>query len=623
MTSLYADQIMRRAREAQPGWASLPVARRCSWLGRLRRLVARDCERIAKILAEETSKPLLDALSGDVMVTLEMMRYYESHAPGILQPRRIGKPMFFFQGTSFERTFEPHGVVLIFGAYNYPLQLSVVPLVTALTAGNAVVLKVSERTPRTAAMIEALCAEADLPAGLVQVLHGEPADSAALIDAVPDSIFFTGSSENGRAVAQRAARHLIPAVLELGGKDAALVFADCNMQRAMEGITYGAFSNAGRVCVGIKRAYVEESIHLNFVDRLRERIAALNVGSDAHADLYPLPADESALLRAQVEDAMARGARLHWPPDLNSVGSTPVLLTDVDAQSRLLTEETFGPVLCVAPFRDEAHALSLANDSRFALSGSVWTSDRQRARRVAAAITSGSCAVNDVVRVIANPRAPFGGNRHSGYGRYHGPEGLLAFSRTKTLMLANGRSNREVHWFPFSAATSRQLIALLRLRHGPAGLLASLLRRVGMLALASACVLPIAAAQTASGAALDIRVQLTPNAHGDLAYLVFRSAEGFPNDRARAIQRGFIPIPHGAGQMEISLRLPPGTYAASVYEDLNSNHELDHNFFGIPREPVGASNNPRARKGPPRFEDCSFTIGDKPKTITISVVPGL
>lgn len=498
-----------------------------------------------------------------------------------------------------------------------------VPLATALAAGNAVVLKVSERAPATAAVIESICAEANLPCGLIQVLHGEPANSAALIDARPDMVFFTGSSRNGRTVAQRAAAHLIPCILELGGKDAALVFADCNIERTIEGITYGAFSNAGRVCVGIKRAYVDDSIYLDFMMHLRQRIAALNVGSYPHADLCSLPEHESSLLRAQVEDAVARGGRLHWPVDFTSLGATPILLTDVHPQSRLLTEETFGPVLCVAPFRDEAHALSLANDTEFALSASVWTSDRQRARRVAAAMASGGCAVNDVIRVIANPHAPFGGNRASGYGRYHGPEGLLAFSRTKTLMLANGRRRREIHWFPFTPRTSRQLVALLRLRHNPAGLLSSVARLIFAVFLGALCLLPVAAAQQASGAPLDIRVQLTPDAHGELGYLVFGSAEGFPNDRAKALRRGFIPIRSGAGQLDIHLQLPPGTYAVSVYEDLNRNHVLDHNFFGVPKEPVGASNNPRARKGPPRFEDCSFAVSNNPKTITISVVPGI
>src|SRR6185437_14342662 len=149
--------------------------------------------------------------------------------------------------------------------------------------------KCSERTPETAALIAQLCARANLPRDLVQVLHDGPEQSAALIDARPDFVFFTGSSRNGQQVAQRAAKHLIPAVLELGGKDAVLVFADCHLERAVEGITYGAFSNAGRVCVSVKRVYVEASIHDEFLARLKHRISTLRVNTDLDADLCPLP----------------------------------------------------------------------------------------------------------------------------------------------------------------------------------------------------------------------------------------------------------------------------------------------------------------------------------------------
>ena len=233
----------------------------------------------------------LDALSGDVLVTLEMMRYYEAHAPEILRPRKVGKPSFFFRGARFELHLEPHGVALIFGPSNYPFQLSMIPTITALAAGNAVVLKCSERTLETAALIARLCAQVDLPQDLVQVLHDGPEQSAGLIDAHPDIILFTGSSRHGQMVAEHAAKHLIPTILELGGKDAALVFADCHLERAIEGITYGAFSNSGQVCVGVKRAYIAASIYENSVARIKQRIASLRVGSDPVAGiLAPFPA---------------------------------------------------------------------------------------------------------------------------------------------------------------------------------------------------------------------------------------------------------------------------------------------------------------------------------------------
>ncbi len=619
MNAPTSDQILAHARAAQPAWAALHISRRCAILGNLRREIALQCESIANTIAGETSKPLLDALSGDVLVTLEHLRYYESNAARILRPRRIGKPSFFFGSARFETYFEPHGVALIFCPSNYPLQLSVIPLITALAAGNAVVLKCSERTPETAALIAGLCTKANFPARLVQVLHDGPEQSAALIDARPDFIFFTGSSRNGQQVAERAAKHLIPLVLELGGKDASLVFADCHLDRAVEGITYGAFSNAGRVCVAVKRVYVEASIHDEFLARLKHRISMLRVNTDPDADFFPLTEDAQSDVRAQVEDALSCGATLHWPQDRATAAHAPTLLTGVPAEARILTDESFGPVLCMASFRDEAEAIALANASPFALSSSIWTHNQARARRVAAQLSAGSCSINDVIRNIANPHAAFGGNRLSGYGRYHGPEGLHSFSRMRTVMVASHRRTREISWFPFNSRTRHQLASLIRFRHGATGLLGRLSRLL-LLLLVSA-VLPLTlAAQSKTETHLTIDVALTQQAHGELAYLVFASPSGFPGDRDKAIRHGFLPIPSNAQHLRIDTDLPPGSYAVTVYEDLNGNHKLDHNLLGIPREPVGVSNNPPARFGPPHFDECSFHLGDTAQTITITLV---
>ena len=476
MTTTEADRILNRAREAQAAWAALEVSRRCSVLGRLRREIALNCEAIAERIARETGKPAHDALSGDVLVTLEMLRYCETHASRILRSRRVGKPALFFFGSRFRCCFEPYGVALIFSASNYPLQLAMAPMASALAAGNAVVLKGSERTPETNALIEELCAKAQLPSGLVQVVQAGPAEAGALIEAKPDIVFSTGSSQNGRAVAERAARHLIPTILELGGKDAALVFADCRLDRAVEGVAYGAFSNSGRVCIGVKRLYVEASIHDEFVLRLKQRMAKLRVSNDADADLCPLAPVSAMAVRSQIEDACARGARIEHPDSGDRAGYEPTMLSGVARDARILTEECFGPVICVATFQNEAHAVELANGSAYALSSSVWTGDRSRGARVAAQLSAGSCAINDVIRMIANPYAGFGGNRQSGYGRYHGPEGLRAFSRTKTVMTTSARTLREITWFPFEPRTSRLLTSVIRFRHASGRILAQIAR---------------------------------------------------------------------------------------------------------------------------------------------------
>jgi 4,4'-diapolycopenoate synthase len=612
---------VRRARIAQLNWREKSVSSRSLAMRKLRRVFAAQRDRIVDGICAETGKPRLDALSGDVMVTLEQMRYYESHACRLLRTGSVGKPSFLFVGTDFYEEHEPYGVVLIYGPANYPFQLSVVPMITALFAGNAVILKCSEKTPGVARLIESLCHEAGLPEDLVQIVTDAPEGAAPYIDAGPDLIFFTGSSENGRSVATSAARRLIPAVLELGGKDAAAVFADCNLERAVEGVLYGAFSNAGQVCVGIKRLYIEESLRGAFVKRLVGRMEELRIGAATNSDLGVLQGETARTrLCAQIADAIQRGAILEYPQSGPVNGEMPVLLRDVPAEASVLVEETFGPVLCVTSFKSEDEAIALANGCPFALSASIWTSDLNRARRMAKRLSAGTCAVNDVIRNIANPYAAFGGNRQSGYGRYHGPQGLSTFSRIKSVMVSNGKRKREINWFPFTKSTLRRLDVLLGWRHGVGELLSGI-RRLFMFALISAAIALPVFGQNPNEGRLRLRVTVPNESHGSIAYLIFSSSHGFPNEKAKAVRSDFVAVRESDSAVTIDVgTLTPGRYAISVYQDINGNHKLDTGMFGIPNEPVGASNNPKPRMGPPRFEDCAFSMGNSDQTISISLV---
>ncbi len=620
MNRISAEERMDRARDAQQAWADLPLSMRLDMLAGLRRKIASARDSIVEALMQDTGKPQLDALSGDVLVTLEQMLFYERNAARILAPRRVGKSAVFYRGATFHEQFEPHGVALIYGPANYPFQLAMVPAITALYAGNAVVLKVSERTPAVARIVEQLCS-GTLPADLLQVAQDDPADAAAYIDFGPDIVFFTGSSANGRKVAIRAAAQLVPTVLELGGKDAAVVFADCNLERTVEGVVYGAFSHTGQVCVGIKRLYVEQSIYGTFLERLLPRVASLRIGSGHDCDFGVLRSEASRqLLKSQVEDALARGAKLETPATDSLWGDSPIVLSGVAANARLLTDESFGPVLCVMPFATEAEAISLANRSAFALSASVWTRNIQRARRIASALHTGSCAINDVVRNIANPHAAFGGNEASGYGRYHGPHGLLAFSRVKTVMTVKSSRRHEINWFPFTRKTYKGLDTLIELRHRPGGLF-NALRRLFVFAIISALLVGASAQLPARQGHLWLKVELPPNAHGAIAYSVFSSPQGFPRDIEKATLHGFFsPQTSGATVQFDAGSLRPGHYAVSIYLDRNGNRKLDLGFLGIPKEPVGASNNPKSRMGPPRFEDCAFEMSDSDKTLEITLV---
>lgn len=563
----------------------------------------------------------MDALAADVMVTLEQIRYYEKHAPRLLASRKIGKPFFLYSGAQFYEHREPHGVALVYAPSNYPFQLAVVPAITALVAGNAVLLKCSEKTPGITALIAALFERAPFPPGLVQVVEDQPDSAGDYIDAHPDIVFFTGGTENGRTVALRAAELLIPSVLELGGKDAAIVFADCALDRTIEGIVYGAFSNAGQVCVGIKRLYVEQSIFARFLSALTERVKQLRIGSTANCDFGNLNSNAArSRLIEQVRSALSEGATLVFPPSPSLSADQPIIVTNVAPDARLLVEETFGPVLCVAPFATEQEAITLANSSAFALSASIWTRDLIRARRVAALMSAGTCSINDVIRNIGNPYASFGGNRSSGYGRYHGPHGLYAFSRSKSVMVMSGRNKREIHWFPFTQHTFSRLNALIGLRHLP-GQWRDALRRLFLPLLLSATVLPGAFAEDAVQPHLKITVTIPADSHGSLRYLIFNSPAGFPDKKAKAVRSGTAEPPPSSSKFTFDVGpLQPGRYAVTVYQDINGNGKLDAGLFGIPKEPVGASNNPKPHYGPPHFDESAIQIDHSNLSISISLV---
>jgi len=448
-------ELMRRAREAFDSWRQKSMDERLSYLRTLRQLIVDRMDEGTAIISQDTGKPKVEALTGDILTVLDAIRHAEKRAKHALKPRRVRTPISLI-GKRSVITYQPRGVVLVISPWNYPFQLSVVPVIEALAAGNTVILKPSEVTPRVGAWIASLFREAGFPEGVVQVAIGEKELGARLIEEHPDYIFFTGSAQTGKIIQQEAAKRLIPTTLELGGKDPMIVFADANLNRAVKGAVWGALTNCGQVCMSVERIYVEETIHDTFVEALKKEVSRLRLDGGDEADLGTMTVErQKEIVRRHVEDAIASGAKLvsglhprDWP-ESDGLRVHPVILTGVDAQSAVMREETFGPVICVLPFRDEAEAIRAANDSVYGLSASVWTSDIGKARRVAQSLETGSVVINDVVLSIANPYLPFGGVKESGIGRYHGDEGYRIFCHEKSLLIDRGWLPSEVHWFPY------------------------------------------------------------------------------------------------------------------------------------------------------------------------------
>lgn len=503
--------LYERARIAQRPWGARSVRERVRRLRRLRFTVADRVEDIARRVSESTGKTEAETLITELLLVLSALQYVEKHAPRMLRRRRKPTPIFLAGKSSFIE-YMPKGVVLVIAPWNFPLQLALVPVIYALAAGNAVILKPSEVTPMVGVLMEDLIEQAGFPPDLVQVAHGAGELGAALVtppDGVaPDHIFFTGSVRTGQIIQRAAADRLIPTTLELSGKDAMIVFADAPMERAVNGAVWGGFMNSGQVCVGVERLYVERSIHDEFVQRLAAETARLRQGG-AGADLgsmtFPAQVD---IVREHVRDAVERGAALVYgggfvqsmdgapvpahqnrdePSDSPGGGRNmfipPIIIGNVTRDMRIAGEETFGPVLTVIPFGSEQEAIEAVNGSAFGLSASVWTRDRERGRRVASQIKAGGVAVNDVIAPLANQHLPFGGIKQSGLGGNHGETGLKTFSHEKAVMGDWLGRKRDPHWFPYEGKAplfARLLRSYFRERRSWTGFLGAfvgLLRR--------------------------------------------------------------------------------------------------------------------------------------------------
>jgi acyl-CoA reductase-like NAD-dependent aldehyde dehydrogenase len=334
---------------------------------------------------------------------------------------------------------EPVGVILGIAPWNAPIILGVRAIAVPLACGNSVILKASENCPRTHELIVEAFAEAGLPEGAVNVVTNAPADAAEVVGALIDApevrrINFTGSTAVGKIIAKRAAEHLKPVLLELGGKAPMLVLEDADLDEAVKAAAFGAFMNQGQICMSTERIIVVEAVADAFAARFKEKVAAMPVG-DPREGKTPLGAviDRKTVdcVGGLIEDALAKGAvQLTGGETTREVLMPAHVIDGVTPDMRLFREESFGPVVAVVRARDEDHAIELANDTEYGLSASVFTKDIARGLKVARRIQSGICHVNGPT-VHDEAQMPFGGVKASGYGRFGGKAGIDSFTELR------------------------------------------------------------------------------------------------------------------------------------------------------------------------------------------------
>jgi len=443
------EQAVAEAEQAFPAWSKTPAAQRCKVLCKIADLIETDLERLARTETIDNGKPLSLSRSLDIPRCAANFRHF---ATAVLH---FASESHVTDGIALNYTLRgPRGVCGIISPWNLPLYLLTWKIAPALATGNTVVAKPSELTPMTAYMLGEICREAGLPPGVLNIVHGLGAKAGAALVAHPKvtTVSFTGGTVTGREIAKTAAPLFKKVALEMGGKNPNIVFADADMEQAIQGSVRAAFANQGQVCLCGSRILVEERAYPEFVERFTAAARVMKVGDPLEAGV-----DQGAIVsKTQLEKvkfyvdlARQEGGRIlsgGGPPESlparckNGYFFQPTVITGLGPACRVNQEEIFGPVVSISPFRAEDEVVEMANGTPYGLAATLWTQSLPRAHRLAERINCGTVWIN--CWLVRDLRVPFGGMKQSGVGREGGQEALRFFTEPKNVCVQVPQSDR-------------------------------------------------------------------------------------------------------------------------------------------------------------------------------------
>lgn len=456
-----------KARAAQQWWADLGFGGRRKRIARWISWIAKHSDEICELGFRETGKPRGD-VQFELMASLEDLRWAAAHAPKVLGERRVA-PGLAMVNFDARLSYEPLGVVGVIAPWNFPIYTVYCGLAYALAAGNAAVVKPSEFSTATGVYAAESFARAnpDAPDGLVGWVSGFGETGSALCTSGVDKIAFTGSVPTGRRVMEACSRNLTPVLLELGGKDATVIAEDADLEAAADAVVWGGNWHAGQGCVCVERVYVVDAVKDEFLRLVKRKVEAITVGLGDLVDYGPMTMPgQIDIIRRHVTDALDAGATA-LVGGLDSIKPPyvhPIVLVDVPEDCSAVQEETFGPVIVINGVRDVDDAIRRANGTRFGLGSSVFS--KGRGPQIAARLRAGGTTINSVLTFVGMPSLPFGGVGDSGFGRFHGADGLREFTRPKATARKRFGMGKEMQVFPRTEEQYTIVRKVLKLRYG-------------------------------------------------------------------------------------------------------------------------------------------------------------
>ena len=460
------QMAIQSAKKAFPTWKNLPASARQKIFHEAKTILLNRSKEAARLITEEKGSPYPESYSSEVFASLGALDYYARKAKKLLRPQPVKHTvsLFFNKKSSFR--FEPLGPTLIIVPWNFPFIIAIYDVLSALSAGNTVILRPSSSTSFIGLLVGEVFSEAGLPPGVLNIINCKIPQAEEMI-CHPDvqSVMFTGSVSTGKRIMELASRNLTNLALELGGKDPMVVCTDANIERAARGAVWAGFMNCGQSCGSIERVYVAKEIAEEFTQRVVDLTNKIKVGNpiDPGVEMGPMATlSQLKTVKDHIQDAQEKGAKV-----LNGVGKKtdlpgyfihPTVLSEVDHTMKIMTEETFGPTLPIMTYSDPEEAISLANDSSLGLTASVWTQSKKKASWMAERIETGTITINDHMFSFIEPAAIWGGIKQTGMGRSHGPFGLQELVNIKFVSFDFLKKKKQLWWFPYDAG----LVSLLK-----------------------------------------------------------------------------------------------------------------------------------------------------------------